>query len=347
MKANIRFPLFHFLCLSLLIQAVVFAAPCLNRCICPRDNLIDCSNPTFPMVLPARVIDNISIRGKILNIPANAFIQPEGNVLKSLSIYNNEVLNIESHAFNNLVLDGLSLYNIQRTHLGARVFTNMTSERLSIYNSDLNTMPAFLFGGTTLTSMSLYNNNITSLETNVFKSAKVSKNVALYNNRIDTIQKNAFNNDNLKFDIYLNKIKKFYVQDSVIPRSFYSNKIICTCSLAWMWKEDSIFNEFLERNKCLKTSQYGEILLKKVNQTWLCMNDNSSQTSEWETFTSKLNTEQFESSQPISKETPGTEDTTQFATTKSSDTKSASLKPSVNLILIIIESVVVCLFMLV
>lgn len=296
--------------LSLLYQTMATADFCPKGCFCIHD-MIDCTSPVFPIHLPSRAIKSLSIREKTVNIPANAIVQPSGDLSKNIVI---------------------SIYNIQIKHFEPEAFSKLSCRSLSIYNAVVDVMPALLFEGLTAELLNIYNNKITTLETNVFNSTSIHKNIAFYNNAIDTVEKDAFTT-NSPISIYLNKIKTIFIQESVALDSFYLNKLQCKCSLIWMWKAETAFKKFLHKNKCLGPTEMAGVTLKNLNKSLLCKE--VTHTSEWDLITTS-STIKLESSQPTTGERKP------IATTATN--QSASKKMAINMIMMFSVATCFCYY---
>lgn len=319
--------LFLLYILSLLYQTMATADFCPKGCFCINE-MIDCSSPVFPIHLPSRIINSVSIRGKTVNIPANAFVQPSGNLSKNVAI---------------------SIYNIHIKHFEPKAFSKLSCRSLSIYNAVVDVMPAFLFNGLTAELLNIYNSNITTLETDVFNSTTIHKNIAFYNNAIDTVQKNALIT-NSPISIYLNKIKTIFIQESVAPNSFYLNKFQCSCRLIWMWKADLGFKKLLHKNKCLGPAEMAGVTLGKLNQSLLCKEVDLQHTSEWEIITTS-STIKLESSQSTTIKLESSQPTTGEITRKSTATaatnQSASKKLAINIIMMFSVATCFCYYFII
>lgn len=296
--------------LSLLYQTMVTADFCPKGCFCIGE-MIDCTSPVFPIHLPSRVIKSLSIREKTVNIPANAIVQPNGDLSKNVAI---------------------SIYNIQIKHFEPEAFSKLSCRSLNIYNAVVDVMPALLFEGLTAELLNIYNNKITTLETNVFNSSTIHKNIAFYKNAIDTVQKDAFTT-NSPISIYLNQIKTIFNQESVAPDSFYLNKLQCKCSLSWMWKAETAFKKFLHKNTCSGPTKMAGVTLENLNTSLLCKEVMN--TSERDLITTS-STIKLESSQPTTGERKPT------ATTATN--QSVSKKLAINMIMMFSVATCFCYY---
>ncbi|XP_029640045.1 slit homolog 2 protein-like [Octopus sinensis] len=231
---------------------------------------IECFSPSFPIHIPNKEIQSLSIRGKLQDIQGKAIVYHKEGSLLQLEINVDCINEIKPLAFAGTVktikFTAKHVFKINR-----HAFSNIDCQNFYIRDSNISFISGFAFGNISCNRLEVKNSNIYTLDTDAFSVSHIGYVICAFNT-FNCIGKNALVRTN-DFEMIENTIHQFHKQDT-LPVAFRKNKLTCDCSLKWFSTKE---NSAMPNNTCSGPPRYkGKVIQSEMFDS--CNTDTESTT---------------------------------------------------------------------